>query len=135
MANLNRFDGIRSKLLSLLKGHTAVVGIVAGSLLLLLLLVIIASPNMNEDSAGDEIDGNRGPPAPTERIIVPRESAFLPNERERLLELEERRYREPRTPWDEEAVDRFWNPVRETAVEVLTEQGESEIDALFDSVE
>lgn len=73
--------------------------------------------------------------SPEVNTLIPREEAFLPDERERLLELEEYRYREPLTPWEPQLVDQFWNPVRETAIEVLTEQAREEVDALFEAVE
>ncbi|MFP4330533.1 MAG: hypothetical protein ACOC45_07445 [Alkalispirochaetaceae bacterium] len=102
----------------------------AGLLLLALLLVLlIALPGGGEEESAEQVEGE------TVRTLIPVEEAFLPNERELLLELEEYRYREPLTPWEEELVEQFWNPVEETAIEVLTEQAGDEIEELFEAVE
>mgnify|MGYP006291202667 CR=1 FL=1 len=103
----------------------------AGAVLLLLLLLLV-------------VTGLGGPREPAEegtargsevRTLIPPEEAFLPNERERLLQLEEERYRSPRTPWEEELVEEFWNPVRETAIEALMEESAEEIQGIYDAIE
>ena len=90
------------------------------------------------------VTGLGGPREPAEegtargsevRTLIPPEEAFLPNERERLLQLEEERYRSPRTPWEEELVEEFWNPVRETAIEALMEESAEEIQGIYDAIE
>lgn len=139
----SRLTDIRKKISSLIAGTTLagnrrllyvlIAGAVALLVLVLALIVLLsASPEGSVESDATEPSGGG---VPAETILVPPEAAFLPNERQRLLELEERRYREPRTPWDQEDLGAFWNPVRETAVDALTEQAAEEIDALFDSVE
>lgn len=116
---------------SFVEEHRRPVAVGGGALLLLLfaLLLLMASggrrsPSEEERPGGGEI-----------RTLVPPEEAFLPNERERLLELEEERYRQPRTPWEEELVDEFWNPVRETAIEALMEAGADEVEGIFEGIE
>ena len=96
-------------------------------LLLVLLLTITGGSSEREPEPRGE--------STEVRTLIPPEEAFLPNERERLLELEPEPYREPRTPWPADLVDQFWNPVRETAVEALTDQAEEEVEQIFESVD
>ncbi|MFP4407933.1 MAG: hypothetical protein ACLFPW_05370 [Spirochaetaceae bacterium] len=121
------------KTISFVKGHTLHLA-AGGAILLLLILggVLIANlPGSRGESAEERPGGADGPI----RTLIPREEAFLPNERQLLLELEEERYRQPLTPWEEELVEEFWNPVRETAIEALMAGSREEIDELFERVE
>jgi hypothetical protein len=125
---------VLEKTLSFLNSHK--LHLAAGAAILLLLIlggVVISS-----------LSGSRGDPAEASRetsgeagvrTLIPPEEAFLPNERERLLDIEEQRYREPRTPWEEELVEEFWNPVRETAIDALMDESREEIDQLFEQIE
>ena len=96
-----------------------------------LLLILITAPSGDGADRGDEERETGG----EVQTLLPPEEALLPNERERLLELEERRYRQPLTPWEPELVERFWNPVRETAVEALQNEAAGEVEEIFERVE
>lgn len=114
---------------NLLQGRKFLLFGVAGAAALLLLLLLAGL-----GGAGEPEEPGRGRTGEI-RSLIPPEEAFLPNERERLLELEEERYRPARTPWEEDLVEEFWNPVRETAIEALMEESAQEIDGIFDALE
>jgi hypothetical protein len=126
--DLSELKRIGGRVAAFVEAHTWAVAAGIGALIVLLLTVLLLGdrpePVERTDAAGGDI-----------RALVPPEEALLPNERERLLELEQERYRQPRTPWEEELVEQYWNPVRETAVDVLMQEGAREVEGIFEEIE